>query len=361
MPAGFKNSPARRVPARGRGGMIRFILLQNRQGKTRLSKWGDGYLSAGKTWAIARPTWFPPTSAAVKIGTCGIWNLKNFLFRYPSAPHLAAVLGIDTDEHSPVYAKRALTAYGDSDVSDVSEYLQLLCDLEGLWYDRKNNNLMCHIREGVLIWMWPCQVAGEVRAMPPNTIQLELDDHIHIGVFTADAQASIVWNDGDIWLRKGLRSPRIESEIHRAVVARDPRNTNFLEYRSYKIIYRRYAGMFFIFCVDMNDNEMGMLDGLRGLGDGHDACTRTGTVGAKRSYALEASTSHRQELIHLFVEVLDGYFGNVCELDLVFHFDKVYRILDELLLAGEISETSTRTQSARRNIITIMRSVDKMD
>lgn len=29
------------------------------------------------------------------------------------------------------------------------------------------------------------------------------------------------------------------------------------------------------------------------------------------------------ELIHLFVEVLDGYFGNVCELDLVFHFDKV--------------------------------------
>ena len=41
-------------------------------------------------------------------------------------------------------------------------------------------------------------------------------------------------------------------------------------------------------------------------GDGHDACTRTGTVGAKRSYALEASTSHRQELIHLFVEVLDG-------------------------------------------------------
>lgn len=42
---------------------------------------------------------------------------------------------------------------------------------------------------------------------------------------------------------------KIESEIHRAVVTRDPRNTNFLEYRSYKIIYRRYAGMFFIFCA----------------------------------------------------------------------------------------------------------------
>mmetsp|Transcript_33466 Transcript_33466/g.73218 ORF Transcript_33466/g.73218 Transcript_33466/m.73218 type:complete len:143 (-) Transcript_33466:78-506(-) len=113
---------------------------------------------------------------------------------------------------------------------------------------------------------------------------------------------------------------KIESEIHRAVVGRDPRNTNFLEYRQYKIIYRRYAGMYFIFCVDMNDNELSIL-----------------------------------ELIHLFVEVLDGYFGNVCELDLVFHFDKVYRILDELLLAGEVSDTSMR------NIIKTMKWQDKLE
>ena len=31
------------------------------------------------------------------------------------------------------------------------------------------------------------------------------------------------------------------------------------------------------------------------------------------------------EAIHLFVEVLDAYFGNVCELDLVFNFHKVRR------------------------------------
>ena len=66
---------------------------------------------------------------------------------------------------------------------------------------------------------------------------------------------------------------KIEAEIHRAVVGRDPRFTNFLEYRNYKIIYRRYAGLFFSMCVDMNDNELAIL-----------------------------------ELIHLFVEVLDGYF-----------------------------------------------------
>jgi hypothetical protein len=113
---------------------------------------------------------------------------------------------------------------------------------------------------------------------------------------------------------------KIESEIHRAVVARDPRFTNFLEYRNYKIIYRRYAGLYFSFCVDINDNEMAVL-----------------------------------EIIHLFVEVLDGYFGNVCELDLVFHFDRIYSILDEMILSGEISETSAHS------VLEKLKEADKLD
>ena len=32
--------------------------------------------------------------------------------------------------------------------------------------------------------------------------------------------------------------------------------------------------------------------------------------------------------------MLDRYFGNVCELDLIFNFHKAYYILDELLIAG---------------------------
>lgn len=40
------------------------------------------------------------------------------------------------------------------------------------------------------------------------------------------------------------------------------------------------------------------------------------------------------EAIHCFVEMLDRYFGNVCELDLVFNFHKAYTILDEFILAG---------------------------
>jgi AP-2 complex subunit sigma-1 len=46
------------------------------------------------------------------------------------------------------------------------------------------------------------------------------------------------------------------------------------------------------------------------------------------------------ETIHFFVEFLDLYFGNVCELDIIFHFNKVYMALDEFILAGEVQETS---------------------
>ena len=42
------------------------------------------------------------------------------------------------------------------------------------------------------------------------------------------------------------------------------------------------------------------------------------------------------EQIHLFVEVLDRYFGNVCELDIIFNFHKAYYILDEIFIGGHL-------------------------
>jgi AP-2 complex subunit sigma-1 len=79
------------------------------------------------------------------------------------------------------------------------------------------------------------------------------------------------------------------------------------KFQNYKVVYRRYAGLFFCVCVDANDNELAYL-----------------------------------EAIHLFVEILgkceiyfhdeeermtehgssDAFFDNVCELDLVFNFYK---------------------------------------
>ncbi|GAA6035652.1 hypothetical protein JCM8097_004951 [Rhodosporidiobolus ruineniae] len=75
--------------------------------------------------------------------------------------------------------------------------------------------------------------------------------------------------------------------------------------RPARSVYRRSAGRFSSFCVDANDNELVWL----------------------------AAT-------HLFVQVLDAFIGNVCELDLVFNFYKVYAILAEVFLAGEVEETS---------------------
>lgn len=52
------------------------------------------------------------------------------------------------------------------------------------------------------------------------------------------------------------------------------------------------------------------------------------------------------EKIHLFVEVLDRYFGNVCELDIIFNFHKAYYILDELFIGGELQVGGSGRSSA---------------
>ena len=98
---------------------------------------------------------------------------------------------------------------------------------------------------------------------------------------------------------------RIVREITATVLARAPKMCNFVEWRNKKIIYKRYASLFFIVCVDAEDNELITL-----------------------------------EMIHLYVEVLDRYFGNVCELDIMFHLEKAHYILEEMVMNGQIVETN---------------------
>ncbi|KAF9495385.1 hypothetical protein BDN71DRAFT_1589704 [Pleurotus eryngii] len=100
---------------------------------------------------------------------------------------------------------------------------------------------------------------------------------------------------------------KIVKEVTQLVLARRAKMCNVLEYRDTKVIYRRYASLFFVCGVDANDNELITL-----------------------------------EIIHRYVEILDRYFGNVCELDLIFNFDQAYAILDELILGGELQESSKK-------------------
>jgi len=72
-----------------------------------------------------------------------------------------------------------------------------------------------------------------------------------------------------------------------------------------RIIYRHYATLYFIFAVDQQESDLGILD-----------------------------------LIQVFVEALDKCFENVCELDFIFHSDRVSYILDEIIMAGMVLETN---------------------
>jgi AP-1 complex subunit sigma 1/2 len=92
---------------------------------------------------------------------------------------------------------------------------------------------------------------------------------------------------------------RVVKETTPMVLSRPLKLCNFVDWKNIKLVYKRYASLYFLCGVDQSDNELLVL-----------------------------------EIIHHFVECLDSYFGNVCELDLIFNFHKAYYILDELLIAG---------------------------
>ena len=98
----------------------------------------------------------------------------------------------------------------------------------------------------------------------------------------------------------------LESEVIRKCLSRNEFQCSFMEYRDYRVIYRRYASLFFIVGVDSGEeNELAIL-----------------------------------EFIHALVETLDKYFENVCELDIMFNLEKAHFLLDEMVMNGYIIETN---------------------
>eukprot|EP00927_Polykrikos_kofoidii_P037769 TRINITY_DN3199_c0_g1_i1.p1 TRINITY_DN3199_c0_g1~~TRINITY_DN3199_c0_g1_i1.p1 ORF type:complete len:147 (-),score=29.66 TRINITY_DN3199_c0_g1_i1:43-483(-) len=98
----------------------------------------------------------------------------------------------------------------------------------------------------------------------------------------------------------------LEGELIRKCLSRNEGQCSFVEYREHRVVYRRYASLYFIVGADPEEaNELAIL-----------------------------------EFIHTLVETLDKYFENVCELDIMFNIDKAHIILDELVLDGCIVETN---------------------
>mmetsp|Transcript_62441 Transcript_62441/g.167490 ORF Transcript_62441/g.167490 Transcript_62441/m.167490 type:complete len:102 (+) Transcript_62441:175-480(+) len=93
---------------------------------------------------------------------------------------------------------------------------------------------------------------------------------------------------------------------------------SFLEYKGDKIIYRRYASLFFILGVDDEENEIGIL-----------------------------------EFIHCLVETMDRYFENVCELDIMTQLEKAHMIVDDMVINGCVVETN------KNNILASIAILDK--
>jgi len=95
----------------------------------------------------------------------------------------------------------------------------------------------------------------------------------------------------------------LEGELVRKCLSRNNQQCSFLEHRKYKVIYRRYASLYFIVGLDI-DEEVNELSYL--------------------------------EFIHNLVETLDRYFENVCELDIMFNIEKAHIIVQEFIMNGYI-------------------------
>ncbi|CCE81618.1 Piso0_002280 [Millerozyma farinosa CBS 7064] len=119
---------------------------------------------------------------------------------------------------------------------------------------------------------------------------------------------------------------KITKELTTLILSRRAKMCSVLEYKEIKIVYRRYASLFFVTGIEQNDNEL-----------------------------LALETMHR------FVEQMDKHYGNVCELDIIFGFEQAYHILDELILDGYVHESSKKEVLRRVSQQDELENMDEFD
>lgn len=106
------------------------------------------------------------------------------------------------------------------------------------------------------------------------------------------------------WYREGMDGDKIIKELSTLIPMRKKNMSNIYETGGMKVIYKRFASLYFIVGIGKDSNELIVSD-----------------------------------MIQRYVEVMDREYGNVCELDIVFNYQLAYNTLNELVIEGKFYDT----------------------
>lgn len=141
-------------------------------------------------------------------------------------------------------------------------------------------------------------------------------------------------------------------------MSRSELQCSFVEYRGYKVIYRRYASLFFIVGTKAD------VDLRKKLSSSRKQPLSSSEAGGGMKQPLQQGRydksyveNHENELgllefIHCLVETMDRWAGSICELDIMYQLEQVHFLLDEMVMNGYVVET---------NKSNILRPIDLMD
>ncbi len=145
----------------------------------------------------------------------------------------------------------------------------------------------------------------------------------------------------------------LESEIIRKCLSRSELQCSFVEYRGFKVIYRRYASLFFIVGTKADVDVRKLSKSSTSSSDKGEGGNIMAKGGGDKSYVENYENElGLLEFIHSLVETMDRWAGSICELDIMYQLEQVHFLLDEMVMNGYIVET---------NKSNVLRPIDLMD
>ena len=128
----------------------------------------------------------------------------------------------------------------------------------------------------------------------------------------------------------------LESEIIRKCLSRSELQCSFVEYCGYKVIYRRYASLFFI--VGTSTNKGVLSDATNSNTHNSNSNINSNNSEAKADENTENELG-LLEFIHTLVETMDKWAGSI-HLDIMYQLEQVHFLVDKMVMDGCIVETN---------------------